>query len=96
MKKAEKMNGLYKAGFIIMCVCLALLVISVVFMLVVEDLDFGAALAAAGVFLCLIAIILTMFSKPKSSGGRRKRKRIYRRLPKADEAGESDLDTENG
>lgn len=67
MKKAEKMNGLYKAGFILMGVCLAILVASVVFMLVVENLILGTALAAAGVFLCLIGIILTMFSKAKST-----------------------------
>ncbi len=63
--KAPKMNILYKIGFILMFVCLALFIASVVVILVVEERTAGVLMAVAGVFLCLIAIILTMFSKPK-------------------------------
>lgn len=63
--KAPKMNILYKIGFILMFVCLALFIASVVVILVVEKRTAGVIMAVAGVFLCLIAIILTMFSKPK-------------------------------
>ena len=63
--KAPKMNILYKIGFILMFVCLALFIASVVVILVVEKRTAGVLMAVAGVFLCLIAIILTMFSKPK-------------------------------
>ena len=59
------MNVLYKIGFILMFVCLALFIASVVVILVVEERTAGVLMAVAGVFLCLIAIILTMFSKPK-------------------------------
>ena len=48
-----------------MFVCLALFIASVVVILVVEERTAGVLMAVAGVFLCLIAIILTMFSKPK-------------------------------
>ena len=63
--KAPKMNILYKIGFIIMFVCLALFIASIVVILVLEQNTAGVLMAVAGVFLCLIAIILTMFSKPK-------------------------------
>ena len=63
--KAPKMNILYKIGFILMFVCLALFIASVVVILVVEERTAGVLMAVAGVFLCLIAIILTMFSKSK-------------------------------
>ena len=63
--KAPKMNILYKIGFILMFICLALFIASVVVILVVEKRTAGVIMAVAGVFLCLIAIILTMFSKPK-------------------------------
>lgn len=66
MKKADKMNVLYKIGFILMLVCIALFGAAVVMMLVLDNTVWGVAVAVAGVFLCLIAIILTMFSKPKT------------------------------
>ena len=69
--KAPKMNILYKIGFILMFVCLALFIASVVVILVVEERTAGVLMAVAGVFLCLIAIILTMFSKPKKPKAKR-------------------------
>ena len=65
MKKPLKMNILYKIGFILMFVCLGLFAASVVVMLVFDRHVPGVLIAVAGAFLCLIAIILTMFSKPK-------------------------------
>lgn len=66
MKKAEKMNVLYKIGFVLMFVCIALFGAAVVMMLVLDNTVWGVAVSVAGVCLCLIAIILTMCSKPKS------------------------------
>lgn len=65
MKKAEKMNGLYKTGFILLWVCLALFAAAVIVLLLLEEMLLGVLLAVAGSVLCLIAIILTMCSKPK-------------------------------
>lgn len=65
MKKAEKMNFLYKAGFILLCVCVALFAASVAVMLLLDKKLLGVLLAVAGAALCLTAIILTMCSKPK-------------------------------
>ena len=65
MKKAEKMNVLYLIGFILLFVCLALFAAAIVLMLVVENTVWGVIVSVAGVCLCLVAIILTMCSKPK-------------------------------
>lgn len=65
MNKSPKMNVLYLISFILMFVCVALLMASVVIMVVFDQHISGVLCAVAGVFLCLIAIILAMFSKPK-------------------------------
>ena len=49
--KAPKMNIIYKIGFILMCVCLALFIASVVVILDVEKRTAGVIMAVAGVFL---------------------------------------------
>lgn len=65
--KAPKMNILYKISFILMLVCVVLLAVAMVFLLLIENTTAGVVISVAGVFLCLIAIILTMFSKPKAA-----------------------------
>ena len=65
MNKAPKMNFLYKISFILMLVCLALFAASVLVLVILKKIELGVIIAVAGAFLCLIAIILTMFSKPK-------------------------------
>lgn len=65
MNKAPKMNVLYKIAFILMLVCLALFAAAVVVLLLFENRNIGVLIAVAGVVLCMVAIILTMFSKPK-------------------------------
>lgn len=82
MNRPEKMNGLYKAGFVLMLVCLALFITAIVFMLIIENIRAGVIIAVAGVFLCLVAIILTMFSKPKNSEAKH---RFFRRLRRESE-----------
>ncbi len=91
MNRPEKMNGLYKAGFIMMLVCLALFILSIVFMLLINNIRVGVIIAVAGVFLCLTAIILTMFSKPKNSEAKH---RFFRRLRREAEA-EAEEEEEN-
>ena len=90
MNRPEKMNGLYKAGFVLMLVCLALFITAIVFMLIIENIRAGVIIAVAGVFLCLVAIILTMFSKPKSQ--KAKQKGLLRELLEDDE---EDYDVES-
>lgn len=65
MNHAPKMNFLYKIGFILMLVCVALFTAAIIFLLVVENTTAGVILSVVGAALCLLAIILTMFSKPK-------------------------------
>lgn len=91
MNRPEKMNGLYKAGFVLMLVCLALFITAIVFMLIIENIRAGVIIAVAGVFLCLVAIILTMFSKPKNSEAKH---RFFRRLRREAEA-EAEEEEEN-
>lgn len=91
MNRPEKMNGLYKAGFVLMLVCLALFITAIVFMLIIENIRAGVIIAVAGVFLCLVAIILTMFSKPKNSEAKH---RFFRRLRREAEA-EAEAEEEN-
>ena len=65
MNKSPKMNVLYLISFILLFVCIALFIAAVLLMVVFEYNLIGVLVAVAGVFLCLIAIILAMFSKPK-------------------------------
>ena len=92
MNRPEKMNGLYKAGFVLMLVCLALFITAIVFMLIIENIRAGVIIAVAGVFLCLVAIILTMFSKPKNSEAKH---RFFRRLRREAEAEAEEEEEEN-
>ncbi len=92
MNRPEKMNGLYKAGFVLMLVCLALFITAIVFMLIIENIRAGVVIAVAGVFLCLVAIILTMFSKPKNSEAKH---RFFRRLRREAEAEAEEEEEEN-
>lgn len=65
MNKAPKMNVLYKIAFILMFVCIALFAAAMVSMLLLEQRTLGVLIAVAGVVLCMVAIVLSMFSKPK-------------------------------
>ena len=65
MKKSKKMNGLFKTAFILMLVCAALLVASIVVSYALEQVQIAVLIAVGGAVLCVAAIILAMFSKPK-------------------------------
>ena len=65
MKKSPKMNILYKLSFIILLLCVVLFVVAIVVSFAVENQTVGMILSAAGVVLCLAAIIMTMLSSPK-------------------------------
>ena len=65
MNKAPKMNVLYKIAFILMFVCIALFAAAMVSMLLLEQRTLGVLIAVAGVVLCMVAIVLSLFSKPK-------------------------------
>ena len=65
MKKPKKMNGLYKAAFVLMLVCVALLVTAIVISYAVENEQIAVLTAIAGAVLCVAAIVIAMFSKPK-------------------------------
>lgn len=65
MNRSHKMNLLYKLGFILMCVCIALFAAALFFLVLLRNNFIGVLISAVGSALCLAAIILTLLSKPK-------------------------------
>ena len=65
MNKPPKMNVLYKIAFILMLVCVAAFAAALVLMVVFERKTLGVPVAVAGVTLCMVSIVLSLFSKPK-------------------------------
>ncbi|MEE0913495.1 MAG: hypothetical protein U0L76_02790 [Ruminococcus sp.] len=63
--KKQKMNFLYKLGFILLMICIPMLIAAIVTAYLFERTHFSAVFSAGGAFLAFIGIILTMFSKPK-------------------------------
>ena len=65
MNRSDKMNILYKLGFILMCVCILLFAAALVFLVLLHNTLIGVLISAVGSALCLAAIILTLLSKPR-------------------------------
>lgn len=65
MKKNTKMNGLYKAAFILLLVCIALLIAAVAVAYLFDEIYISAILSSGGAFLALLGIIFAAKSKPK-------------------------------
>lgn len=65
MNRSEKMNILYKLGFILMCVCVVLFGAALVCLILLSNIFAGVLISAVGSALCLAAIILTLLSKPR-------------------------------
>lgn len=65
MKSGNKMNGLFKAGFILLMVCIPMFLASLVVAYLLDEIYLSVIFSGGGAFLALVGIILTMFSKPK-------------------------------
>ena len=61
----RKMNGLFKTGFILLMVCIAMLIASIITAYLFQHTYFSAVFSAGGAFLALLGIIFVMLSKPK-------------------------------
>ena len=61
----RKMNGLFKTGFILLMVCVAMLIAAIITAYLLERPIFSAVFSAGGAFLALLGIIFVMLSKPK-------------------------------
>lgn len=61
----RKMNGLYKTGFILLMVCIAMLIAAIIVAYLFEKSYFSAVFSAGGAFLAFLGIIFVMLSKPK-------------------------------
>lgn len=59
------MNGLYKTGFILLMVCIAMLIAAIIVAYLFEKPYFSAVFSAGGAFLAFLGIIFVMLSKPK-------------------------------
>lgn len=75
MQKSNKMNGLFKAGFIILLVCIPMFLMSLVVAYIFEEIYLSAVFSAGGAFLAFLGIIFIMFSKPKKLKPKKARKR---------------------
>lgn len=65
MQKKNKMNGLYKAGFIILLVCIPLFFAAVIVAYLVENIYLSVVFSGGGAFMAFLGIIFVMKSKPK-------------------------------
>lgn len=61
----RKMNGLFKTGFILLMVCIAMLIAAIIVAYLFQRPNFSAVFSAGGAFLALLGIIFVMLSKPK-------------------------------
>lgn len=61
----NKMNGLFKTGFILLMVCIGLFIAAIITAYLFEKIYFSAVFSAGGTFLAFLGIIFVMLSKPK-------------------------------
>lgn len=61
----RKMNGLFKTGFILLMVCIAMLIAAIITAYLFEQTYFSAVFSAGGAFLAFLGIIFVMKSKSK-------------------------------
>lgn len=81
MQKSNKMNGLFKAGFIILLVCIPMFLMALIVSYIYEKIYLAAIFSAGGAFLAFLGIIFVMCSKPKKIKPKKaKRKRLKKRL----------------
>ena len=59
------MNGLFKTGFILLMVCIAMLIAAIITAYLFEQTYFSAVFSAGGAFLAFLGIIYVMKSKSK-------------------------------
>ena len=61
----RKMNGLFKTGFILLMVCIAMLIAAIIVAYLFGRPYFSAVFSAGGAFLAFLGIIFVMLSKSK-------------------------------
>ncbi len=61
----RKMNGLFKTGFILLMVCIAMLIAAIIVAYLFGRPYFSAMFSAGGAFLAFLGIIFVMLSKSK-------------------------------
>lgn len=90
MRKSNKMNGLFKAGFIILLVCIPMFLMSLVVAYIFEEIYLSAVFSAGGAFLAFLGIIFVMCSKPKKIKHKKaKKKRLKKHMQESIEADEN-------
>lgn len=90
MRKSNKMNGLFKAGFIILLVCIPMFFMSLVVAYIFEEIYFSAVFSAGGAFLAFLGIIFVMCSKPKKIKLKKaKQKRLKKHMQERVESDEN-------
>lgn len=65
MKKSDKMNWMFKAGFILLMLCIVLFFVAIIVAYLLKRPNLSTVFSGGGALLAFVGIILTMFSKPK-------------------------------
>lgn len=65
MQQKNKMNGFYKAGFIILMACIPLFIVAVIVAYLLDNIYLSSVFSGSGAFLAFLGIIFVMKSKPK-------------------------------
>lgn len=79
MRKSNKMNGLFKTGFIILLVCIPMFLMALVVAYIFEEIYLSVVFSAGGAFLSFLGIIFVMCSKPKKVKPKRAKRRKAKR-----------------
>lgn len=66
MHKGNKMNGLFKTGFILLMVCIPMFFAALITAYGFEKIYLSAVFSAGGSFLAFLGLIFTLKSKPKT------------------------------
>lgn len=65
MKNGNKMNWMFKTGFILLMICIGLFFAAICVAYLVKNVELSVIFSGGGALLAFVGIILTMFSKPK-------------------------------
>lgn len=91
MQKSNKMNGLFKAGFIILLVCIPMFLMALVVAYIYEEVYLSAVFSAGGAFLAFLGIIFVMCSKPKKIKPKKAKRRKLKKHLRENEPVEDDV-----
>lgn len=91
MQKSNKMNGLFKAGFIILLICIPMFLMALIVSYIYEEIYLSAIFSAGGAFLAFLGIIFVMCSKPKKNKLKKAKRKRYKKRLRENEPAEGEV-----